>query len=263
MGEKDRGLGMKRSALIIGISLLVSLFYFGCGGGGGEGSSVGNLQGTWLGVIDDLSGTLQEFSLQVDGAGNIVEVKIGGSDTGNTGFINEEWDENLFHVDYNWGGGLLLGGKMIVDNSYSHATYADNALFIGVLEKGALNLPAYAPSDIVWSYNGGAYVFTVDFGTWNWEGEPISMTVNPDLTFSGSSQSSSSSTVYPFSGGFNLPLRSPTYGGYVGTMDVTPPNTLDIMALVSPDKTFIAAYAKNIGTTPKSLDDYILIGLIK
>ena len=70
MGEKDRGLGMKRSVLVIGISLLVSLFYFGCGGGGEEGSSVGNLQGTWLGVIDDLSGTLQEFSLQVDSDGD-------------------------------------------------------------------------------------------------------------------------------------------------------------------------------------------------
>ncbi len=257
MGEKDRGLGMKRSVLVIGISLLVSLFYFGCGGGGEEGSSVGNLQGTWLGVIDDLSGTLQEFSLQVDGAGNIVEVKIGGSDTGNTGFINEEWDENLFHVDYNWGGGLLLGGKMIVDNSYSHATYADNALFIGVLEKGALNLPAYAPSDIVWSYNGGAYEFTVDSGTWNWEGEAISMTVNPDLTFSGSSSSGA------FSGGFDAPAFIPNYGHYAGTMDVPLLGTLDITALVSPDRTYVAAYAKDIGTTPKSLDDYILIGLIK
>jgi hypothetical protein len=49
----------------------------------------------------------------------------------------------------------------------------------------------------------------------------------------------------------------------MGTMDVTPPNTLDIKALVSPDKTYVAAYAKNIGTNPMSLDNYLLIGLVK
>ena len=260
---------MKRFVLVIGISLLASLFYFGCGGGGEEGSSVGNLQGTWLGVVEDDLGKLKEISLTVGGSGTIVDVQFDGSSTGDTGWISEDWDENLFHVFYDDNPGNtnpLSRGWMIVDYQYSHATYGDRGVFgvsnyyLGVLEKGATNFPAYFSSDIVWSYNGGAYVFTVDSGPYNWVGDPISMTVNLDLTFSGSSQSSSSSTVYPFSGGFNLPLRSPTYGGYVCTMDVTPPNTLDIMALVSPDKTFIAAYAKNIGTKPTSLYDYMLIG---
>jgi len=224
--------------------------------------SVGSLldvwQGTWSGVIDDLSGTLQEFSLQVDSGGNVVEVQVGGAVTGNTGFINEDWDENLFHVIYNTGS-LLQGGVMIVDNSYRHATYADRNLYIGVLEKGAAGLPAYASSDIVGSYPvGGAYAFTQDnTGTWNWEGNAISLTVNADLTFSGNSPSGA------FSGGFNSPLRSPTYGGYVGTMDVPSLGTFDIMALVSPDKTYVAAYAKEISTTPTSIYYFMLTGLIK
>ena len=257
MGEKDRGLGMKRSVLVIGISLLVSLFYFGCGGGGEEGSSVGNLQGTWLGVIDDLSGTLQEFSLQVDSDGNVVEVKINDVVTGETGYINDDWDENLFHVLYDFNPGStspLQGGIMIVDNSYRHATYGDWGVFMGILEKGAPSLSSYASSDIVGSYTGGAFEF--DFPSGNWEGEAISMTVNTNLTFSGNSSSGA------FSGGFNAPAFIPNYGHYAGTMDVPLLGTLDITALVSPDKTYVAAYAKDIGTTP-SLDGYILIGLIK
>jgi hypothetical protein len=100
MREQERGLGMKRS-VVIGVSLLVSFIYFGCGGGGDdEASSVVNLQGTWLGVIEDDKGILKEFSLQVDSSGNVLEVKIADVSTGNTGFINEDWDENLFHVIY-------------------------------------------------------------------------------------------------------------------------------------------------------------------
>ena len=255
---------MKRSSLIIGVSLLVSFLFFGCGGGGDdEGSSVGNLAGTWLGVVEDDTGTLQNFSLKVDTAGQVVEVKIGVDVTGDTGHINEDWDENLFHVriDNPGIGSPLGGGVMIVDNSYRHATYGDSGLFFGVLEKGAASLPApaYTLSDIMGNYPvGGAYAFTQDnTGTWNWEGDAISITVNADLTFSGSSPDG------PFSGGFNPQFFNPNYGGYAGTMDVTPPNTLDIKALVSPDKTFVAAYAKNIGTNPMSLDDYLLIGLVK
>lgn len=231
--------------------------YFGCGGGGDEeASTVGNLQGTWLGVIDDLSGKLQEFSMEIDSGGNVVEVQVGGSTTGNTGYINEDWDENLFHVRYNTSG-LLQGGVMIVDNGYRYATYADQDLYIGVLQKGAASLPSYAVSDVVGSYNGGAYVFTVDSGTWNWDGEAISMTVESSLAFTGNAPGEA------FSGGFNSSLRSPTFGGYVGTMDVPSMGALDIMALVSPNKNFVAAYAKEMGATPMTLDDYMLIGLIR
>jgi len=233
---------------------------FSCGGGGGgdeEGSSAGNLQGTWFGIIDNLQGTLQEFSVQIDSDGNVVDVRIGGVSSGNTGYINDDWDENLFHVIYTTGN-TLQGGVMIVDDGYRYATFADGNLYIGVLEKGAASLPSYAASDIVGSYSGGAYEFTQDSsGTYNWEGDAISLTVDNSLDFSGNSPSGG------FSGEFNMTLRDPTYGGYTGTMDVPAIDTFDIMALVSPDKNFVAAYAKEIGTTPISIDDYILIGLIR
>ena len=257
---------MRRSILAIGISLFMAFLYFGCGGGGDdEASSVGNLQGTWLGVIEDENGNLEEFSLQIDGSGNIVEVKIADVPTGDTGRINEDWDENLFHVLYDFNPGIsspLGGGIMIVDNQYRHATYGDWSdglgFFIGVLEKGAAGFPAYASSDIVENYTvGGAYEF--DFSVGTWEGDAISMTVNPDLTFTGSSPDG------PFSGGFDASLYMPSYGRYAGTLtrDIIPPMTLDITALVSPDKTYVAAYAKEISMIQPSLDDFILIGLMK
>lgn len=259
---------MRRSVLAIGISMLVAFFYFSCGGGGdSDGGSVGNLQGVWFGVIEDENGKLEEFNLQVDGSGNIVEVKIEGVITGDTGLINEDWDENLFHVIFDFNPGIsspLGGGIMIVDDSYLHATYGDSAdglgFFIGVLEKGATSLPAFAASDIVGNYTvGGAYEFIDSSGTWNWEGDFISMTVNPDLTFSGTSPDG------PFSGGFNAPLDLPDFGRYTGTLtrNIIPPMILDITALISSDKTYVAAYAREILITPTSLDDILLIGMMK
>lgn len=256
--QAERGLGMKKTVLVIGVTLIASFMILGCGGGGDdEASSVGNLAGTWLGVIDDLSGTLEEFSVQIDGAGNVVDVMIGGSSTGNIGYINEDWDENLFHVRYT-AGSTLQGGVMIVDSAYRYATFADGNLYIGVLEKGAASLPSYAASDIVGNYDGGAYEFVDSAGTWNWEGDAISMTTNNDLTFSGNSPSGA------FFGEFNAPAFIPNYGHYAGSMDVPPApmRTMDITALVSPDKNFVAAYAKETGTTP-TLDDYLLIGLVR
>ena len=54
-----------------------------------------------------------------------------------------------------------------------------------------------------------------------------------------------------------------TYGGYAGTMNVPSMGPMDIYALVSPDKNGVAAYAKAAGTSPRSIQDYILIGLVK
>lgn len=250
---------MKMSDIILCAMMVVSLVFFGCGGGGDEDAgTVGNLAGIWSGVLDDLQGTLEEFSVEIDGAGNVLGVRVGGVPTGNTGYINEDWDENLFHVRYTTSG-MLQGGVMIVDSGYRYATFADNNLFIGVLEKGASSLPSYAASDIVWSYNGGAYEFTQDSGgTWNWEGEVITMTVDNSLSFSGSS---SSGLLY--SGAFDAQLYSPSFGRYAGSMDLDPARTLNITALVSPDKNFLAAYAKDMGTTPMNLDGYMLIGLLR
>jgi len=269
MREQERGLVMKRSVLVIGVSLLVSFIYFGCGGGGDdEESPVANLQGTWLGVVEDSAGELKEIIITVDSSGAIVDVQFDGKPTGDTGHINEDWDENLFHVFYDDNPGNtnpLSRGWMIVDDSYRHATYADRNLYKGVLEKGAASFPSYAASDIVGNYPvGGAYEFEQEdpsdpSSSWNWGGEFISMTVNNNLAFSGNSQTD------PFSGGFDAPLDLPNYGRYAGTLtrDVIPPITMDITALVSPDKTYVAAYAKDIGTNPMSLDNYLLIGLVK
>ena len=253
---------MRRSVLVVVLTLLVCSFYLSCGGGGdSDGSSVANLQGTWFGVIEDDTGALQEFSQQVDGAGNVVEEKVGDVVTGITGFINEDWDENLFWVLLNNPGGSspLQGGIMIVDNGYRHATYADSGLLFGVIEKGAVSLPAYASSDIVGDYTGGAYEFAFDpeDNFWTWGGDPVSMTVNANLIFSGAAPGES------FSGGFDPTLRSSTSGGYIGTVDSSRPMKLDIKALVSPDRTFVAAYAKEAGTIPVSYDEFILMGLLK
>jgi hypothetical protein len=183
---------MKRLVFIIGAFLFTSLLCFSCGGGGGsDGGGVADLQGTWLGWIEDATGTVEEFSLQLDGEGNIIDVQIGGISTGDTGFLRDDWDENKFYVNY-YSSSLLGGGILIVDSQYSHATYGDNGAsgisnyYCGVLEKGVSSIPAYTSSDIVASYPvGGAYIFTNDSGTWDWDGDEISMTVDPALAFTG------------------------------------------------------------------------------
>jgi hypothetical protein len=257
--------GAMKKVIVVLMSafLLIPIVFSGCGGGGGsDGGGVAGLQGTWLGWIEDDNGSVEEFSIQIDGGGNVVGVWIGGLSTGDTGHINEDWDENLFHVLYDVGT-PLSHGYMIVDDQHSHATYGDNGsvvsdFYFGVLEKGAAGFPAYASSDIVASYPvGGAYVFTNDSGTWNWVGDNINMTVDQDLTFSGSD------SMDTFSGGFNAALFDSNHGRYVGTLtrNTIPTETMDITAFVSTDGTAVAAFAKEIATVPTSLEDYILIGL--
>lgn len=252
---------MRRPVLAIGISLLAAVIYLGCGAGGdSEGGNVGNLQGTWFGVLEDDSGTLETFSIEIDGSGNVVDVKIGGVSTGNTGFINEDWDEHLFYFFLDSpSGNPPYGGIMIVDSSFHYAIYGESGPFIAVLEKGAVSLPSYASSDIVGNYSGGGYEFAYDpvDDIWTWGGDPVSMAVNQSLIFSGSAPGES------FSGDFDPTLRSSTYGGYVGSVHSSRPIDLDIKALVSPDKKFVAAYAAEIGTTPSDIGSYILIGLVK
>lgn len=251
---------MRRIVILIAASLFASFLFLACGGGGSSGGGTGNLQGTWLGWIEDDEGTIEEFSLEIGGSGNVIDAQIGGYSYG-TGHIYDDWDENLFHV-HDYEGDALGHGIMIVDNEYSHATYGNNISFssnfyLGVLQKGATNLPAHALSDIVASYSvGGAYLFTQDsHGTWNWEGEDISMTVDQDLTFIGSASGE------PFSGSFDASLFDTTHGRYAGTLTHNTA-TMDIAAFLSPDETAVAAFATTY-SNPTSLENFILIGLKK
>lgn len=250
-----------RIILILAIGIAAgTTFAYSCGGGGGGGSDPGgqaNLEGTWVGWIEDDKGNIEEFSLEVDGSGNVFEVKINGISTGDTGHINEDLDESLFHVLYDTGT-PLSHGIMIVDPQYSYATYGDWGAFgfsdyyYGVLEKGAAWIPAYAASDIVGSYPvGGAYDFNDGSGAW--EGEDIAMTVNPDLTFSTNQQGF-------ISGGFDPSFFDSNHGRYAGTLTNTG-GTMDITAFISPDGTAMAAFVKDFNTSPTSLEDFVLVGL--
>jgi hypothetical protein len=147
---------------------------------------------------------------------------------------------------------------MIVDDQYSHAIYgdygsADSDYYLGVLEKGTMGLPAYTSSDIVGSYPvGGAYEGVAGL----WEGENISMTVDPALDFTGNAPGES------FDGTFDT--YDSDYGRYEGTLtrNTLPPEVMDITAFVSPDGTAVAAFATT-NTNPTYLEDFILIGLTR
>jgi hypothetical protein len=250
---------MKRMVLIIGISLLASFLFLACANGGGsDDDALGNLQGTWRGWIEDDNQDVWEFTLEIDGDGNVIDVTINGASTGDTGHINEDWDENLFHVLYS-GGDPLTHGYMIVDDQYSHATYGDRGsaasdYYLGMLEKGAASLPAHAVSDIAASYPvGGAYVYTNDSGTWNFVGDDIVMTVDTDLSFSGTAPGET------FTGAFDAALFDTTHGRYAGSL--TNSMTMDITAFLSPDGEAVAAFGWEIDTTPDEIEDFILIGL--
>jgi hypothetical protein len=241
---------MKRLVFVIGVSLLSSLLCLGCNGGGSDGGGSSGLEGTWLGWIEDDDGNVDEFSLEIDGDDIVTAYEINGASTGDTGHINEGWDENVFHVLYN--GGPLSHGIMIVDDEGSHATYGDYAsgYYLGVLEKGATDFPSYEESDIVASYPVGG-VYTGDAGLW--EGDDISMTVAADLTFSGSDPDGA------FSGGFDDLLFDSDHGRYEGSLTSTA-MTMEIIAFVSPDGTAVAAFAWEESTVPDDLEDFTLIG---
>jgi hypothetical protein len=247
---------MKRLISIIGIPAAALFLFLNCGGGGsGDGSGVGDLQGTWLGWIEDDGGNVEEFSLDIDGSGKVLDGQIGASPIG-TGHINEGYDENVFHVLYS--GGLLGHGIMIIDDQGSHAVYGDygslsSNYYIGVLEKGADSSPAYTIDDIVASYSVvGAY----EGSSGLWEGDNITMTVGPApaLTITGTSPDG------PFSGSFDT--YDSDYGLYTGSL-TSMATTMDIQAFVSPDGTAAAAFVSDAGTTPDYIEDFILVGLKK
>jgi len=247
---------MKKLTLILGVSLLVSILCSGCGGGGGSDDGPGALEGTWYGWIEDDEGAVEEFSLQIDADGNISDVAIGGVGTGDTGHINEGYDENVFHLLYD--GPFLGHGIMIVDDQVSHSVYGDygskeSFFYLGVLQKGTASSPIYSSSDIVGNYPvGGAY--EGDSGLW--EGDEVTMTVDAGLLFSGTAPGES------FSGSFYD--YDQNYGRYAGEMtrSTDPLVALDITAFVSPDREAVAAFATSIAN-PAYLEDFILIGLTK
>ena len=256
VGEKADKI-MKKSVVIIIVSLFASVLLLACGGGGSGGGGVESLQGTWLGWIEDDEGTVEEFSLQIDGAGNVIDALIGLSHYG-TGHINEGYDENVFHV-LDYAGSALGHGIMIVDDQYSHGVYGNygstsSDYYCGVLEKEAMGFPSYASTDIVANYPaGGAYEGSAGV----WEGDGINMNVDLALDFTGSAPGES------FYGSFDS--YNSDFGRYAGTLtrDIIPPVIMDITAYISPDGEAIAAFATSISATPDYLEDFLLIGLIQ
>ncbi len=229
--------------------------FVSCGGGGSDGGGLASLEGTWFGWIEDDEGTVQAFDLRIDGEGDITEVRIGGLNTGDTGNINEGYDENVFHLLYT--GNLLNHGVMIVDNQASHAAYGDygsddSTFYLGVLQKGTIVYPAYASSDIVGNYpTGGAF----EGNSGLWEGDEVTIEVDAELDFTGSGSEDS------FAGSFgNYDGAYGRYGGEL-TVEVEPPETMDITAYISPDGEAVAAFVKESDASIFPLEDFLLIGL--
>jgi hypothetical protein len=249
---------MKRLVFIIGAVFFASILWLGCGGGGSNGGGVADLQGTWLGWIEDDKGIVEEFTLEIDGAGKVIDAQIGASHYG-TGHINESWDENVFHIRYSNPVSPIRHGIMIVDDQYSHATYgnygsASSDYYLGALEKGVMLAPLYSVSDIVASYPvGGAYTGSAGV----WEGDPITMTVIPALTFTGNAPAPEGIFSGDFSG-----IYDSSHGRYAGSL-IRTTMTMDITAYVSPDGSALSAFAWETGTTPDYLEDFILMGLKK
>ena len=197
-------------------------------------------------------GTVEEFSLEIDEAGNV----IANGNMGDTGHVNEGYDENVFHI-------LTTNrhGIMIVDDQFFHATYGEYESFasnyyLGALEKDVMVAPLYSVSDIVDSYPlGGTYAGSAGI----WEGDAISIAVSSDLTFTGTA------TEGNFSGGFDPGLYDSSHGRYAGTLtrQILPPVMMDISAYISPDGSALSVFASESGTVPGELEDFILIGFKK
>lgn len=221
--------------LFVGIiSFGLITFMVACGGGGGGGGGVdpaiANLQGTWLGTLEDPSGAFFKLKVTIDGAGKMTQVQINDVDQNDTATITKDADK-IFSLVFDDG----TEAGFMVDASSSHAGFVDEDFNFGVLQKGATGLPVYdmeaesigsfsgytallnATGDLVQSFNSQATVSNTHI---------ITGSDDRGVTFSGS-----------FVGGDD------DYGVVYGSMTDSNGFSATVEAFLSVDKNFAAVWA--------------------
>jgi hypothetical protein len=231
------------SRLALGVSFAL-LTLVSCGGGSGGGSA--SLEGTWYGAGFSSDGFPVTVRMFVDGDDEITEIEIDveGNVKSATGSIDQVASQICEFVLSNGNtGGLVL------DKAREHAIVLDKTggwQWIVVLERGAVDLPAYAESDVYDKTYGGLTVYRdASFGIDETVG--TEMTVFADGTFSGFD---GGGTTFSSSQGTTLDLIDPVCGVWRGSYEADGPggpSSGQGYVLLSCDKTFVGVVIREQG----------------
>lgn len=136
--------------LVVCLSTILAVTILSCGGGG-DRESVPELEGTWLGALENPGGP-HVYQMTIDSSGDIREFKEDGVDLPRSATISRESDR-LYSIQFESG---AFGG-LIVDQDADHALYLDNWFTVGVLQKGGTEFPDpdhFQTTDYVDSWSG-------------------------------------------------------------------------------------------------------------
>jgi hypothetical protein len=216
------------------LAVLLLAILVGCGGGGG-GEPPPPRGDLWFGTLEDEDFLPLAVSVWIDGS-EITEVRENGFRTGVTGTIGTPLGTVR---PYSFTDGTVpeLNGVFIVSASGTHMAFADEAFNFGVLQKGVTGLPVYSYTDLIGTFSGRSV--QTDFGTSIIE-DTSSLTCSQlvatlicTITIVGGA-----TLDVEFSGPFD-----PGFGRWEGLFAGPSGITGSVSAFLSPDKTFVSAWA--------------------
>jgi len=142
---------MKRSFVFILVLMTAVGLTIQCGGGGGGGGmSVAKLEGTWFGVVRDNVENAHTMEMTIDASGIISDIYLDAKlMIGLSGTVAND-SGNIFGFVMSDG----LEGGFMADDSATHMGYLDEDFLVGVLQKGASNVPSYAGTDFQGTWSG-------------------------------------------------------------------------------------------------------------
>lgn len=238
--------------LTILVSLAISVLLSGCGGSDDADSGprvlhcnfsgCENLDGNWFASFHDGDGLLHtaSFTINTDAAGttSLTDLVIDGAAQSTVATIGIG-GSNEFEIAFSDGNeGVFLVDSQIAPN---HATYLDTDNNFGVIERNATILPSdFTASDIAGTWSGNQATYGQNLST-------STLNTSFDMTVSNDAALNFSSANGRFSGYFigyydnSAGLYS---GGYTQTFaGSTAVETGGVLAMLSPDKSFMALHA--------------------
>jgi hypothetical protein len=216
-------------------ALCLATFLAGCGGddGGGPPPPAGD---PWLGTLEDEFFDLSTVLVRIDGS-DITEVRENGVRNGVTGTIGPLL-VRVREYTYTVGTSAALNGVFLVNLPGTHMAFADEVANFGVLQKDATSLPGYVYTDLNGNWSTGRSVET-DFAGSLFE-STSSMTCSIPVTTLICTINLDGGTV--LNADFDTSF-DPAFGRWQGVFTGPGSTTGDISAFLSPDKTFVAAWA--------------------
>ena len=217
------------------LALSLVAILVGCGGGGGDGARPPPRGDLWFGTLEDADFELLALSVWIDGS-EITEVRENGVTTGVTGTIGTPLG---LVRPYSFTDGTVpaLNGVFLVNLAGTHMAFADEGADFGVLQKGAAGLPVYSYADLIGSWSGRS-VETDFAGSISEVTSSMTCTAPVATLICSIAISGSATLTAEFSGSFD-----PGFGRWEGLFTGPSAITGNISAFVSPDKTFVAAWA--------------------